>query len=166
QDVEPDIDCSSEARKALDDAHLVIALTPFKDGTVSEYADIMLPTAAFSETSGTFINVAGTWQSFRAAVAAKGEARPGWKILRVLGNLFDLPGYDYVSSEEVRDELQRLMDSVTPRTGDWPIAKSLDGATGIANVRSIYQVDPLVRRAKALQATLDGRNGTIAGEQS
>ncbi len=166
QDVEPDIDCNSEARKALDDAHLVIALTPFKDGTVSEYADIMLPTAAFSETSGTFVNVAGTWQSFKAAVAAKGEARPGWKILRVLGNLLDLSGYDYVSSEEVRDELQRLMDSVTPSTGDWPLVKSLDGATGVANVRSIYQVDPLVRRAKALQATLDGKNGTVAGEQS
>jgi len=166
QDVEPDLDCTSATRKALDDAHLVIALTPYNDGAVSEYADIMLPTAAFSETSGTFVNVAGTWQSFKAAVAAKGEARPGWKILRVLGNLLDLSGYDYVSSEEVRDELQLSVDSVTPRTGDWPMIKSLDGATDMANVRSIYQVDPLVRRAKALQATLDGRKGTLAGEQS
>jgi len=163
--VEPELDCSPDATKALQDAHLVIALSAFKDGAVSEYADVMLPTAGFTETSGTFVNVAGTWQSFKAATAAKGEARPGWKIFRVMGNLLDFPGYDYVSSEDIVDELQIVMNSVQQRAGDWPIPDSLNGSAQPANVCSIYQVDPLVRRAKALQATLDGRNGTVGGEQ-
>ena len=162
--VEPELDISVSARKAMEDAHLVIALSAFKDGPVSDYADVMLPTAAFSETSGTFVNVAGTWQSFKAAVAAKGEARPGWKIFRVMGNLLDLPGFDYVSSEEILDELQLTLDSVDKLDGDWPIANSVAGSTEAANVCSIYQVDSLVRRAKALQATTDGQSGN-GGEQ-
>ncbi len=161
--VEPELDCSEAATKALTDAHFVIALTAFNDGAVNEYADLMLPTAAFTETSGTFVNVAGTWQSFNASVAAKGEARPAWKIFRVMGNLLDFSGYDYVSSQAILEELQLLTDSVQLQAGDWPLADSLEGSSDKANVRSIYQVDPLVRRARALQATLDGRNGAVGG---
>jgi len=162
--VEPELDCNPQALKAMENAHLVIALSAFKDGSVCDYADVILPTAAFSETSGTFVNVAGTWQSFKAAVAAKGEARPGWKIFRVLGNLLELPGFDYVSSEEVLDELQLTLDSVDSRAGDWPIADSVEGSSEVANACAIYQVDSLVRRANALQATSDGK-ATLGGEQ-
>ena len=155
--VEPELDCSSSATKALNNAHFVLALSAFKDGSVSEYADVMLPTAAFTETSGTFVNVAGTWQSFNAAVAAKGEARPGWKILRVLANLLELPCYDYVSSQEVLAELKEILEATENREGNWPIADSADGSEAPANTSAIYQVDSLVRRAEALQDTLDGR---------
>ncbi len=81
-----------------------------------------------------------------------------------MGNLLDLPGFDYVSSEEILDELQLTFDSVDSRDGDWPIANSVAGSTEAANVRSIYQVDSLVRRAKALQSTTDGQAGN-GGEQ-
>lgn len=161
--VEPVLDCSPAAKKAMDDAHLVVALSAFKDGEVSEYADVMLPMAAFSETSGTFVNVAGTWQTFQAAVAAKGEARPGWKILRVLGNLLDLPGFDYVSSEDILNELQLMLDGAEERKANWSIPASVAGTAEAANVRSIYQIDSLVRRAPALQATLDGRQSVSGG---
>ena len=66
----------------------------------------MLPAAAFTETSGTFVNAEGAMQSFKGANPPPGEARPGWKILRVLGNLLNLDGFDYLSSEQVRDELR------------------------------------------------------------
>jgi len=163
--VEPELDCkgSGNARKAMDSADLVIAMTAFKDGTISEYADVMLPTAAFTETSGTFVNVAGTWQSFKAAVAAKGEARPAWKILRVLANLLELPRYDYVSSEEILTELQQILKSTEYRNGNWDIPTSVVGTDAAANVTSIYKVDAIVRRAIALQETLDGRVATDKG---
>ena len=166
--VEPELDCKSSgnARKAMDAADLVIAMTAFKDGAVSEYADVMLPTAAFSETSGTFVNVAGTWQTFKAAVSAKGEARPAWKILRVLANLLELPRYDYVSSEEVLTELQVILDSAENRQGNWELPTSTAGTDSPANVSSIYQVDALVRRAVALQETLDGRVSSQEGSQA
>ena len=166
--VEPELDCnaSGNARKAMDGADLVIAMTAFKDGAVSEYADVMLPTAAFSETSGTFVNVAGTWQTFKAAVAAKGEARPAWKILRVLANLLELPRYDYVSSEEVLTELQLILDSAENRLGNWELPTSTAGTDSTANVSSIYQVDAIVRRAVALQETLDGQAFVQSDTQS
>jgi len=163
--VEPELDCSIGARKAMDQADLIIALSAFKDGPVSEYADVMLPMAAFSETSGTFVNVAGTWQTFNAAVAAKGESRPGWKILRVLGNLLDLPRYDYMSSEDILEELQLILESAEDRTGNWPMINAVSGSNESANVSSIYQVDSLVRRATALQATLDGNVAAPGGEK-
>ena len=157
--VEPELDCKAadNAKKAMQAADLVIALTAFKDGAVSEYAHVMLPTAAFSETSGTFVNVAGTWQTFKAAVKAKGEARPGWKILRVLANLLELPRYDYVSSEEILLELQLILDSTEERKGNWALPNSVEGSATRANISAIYQVDSVVRRAIALQDTLDGR---------
>ena len=155
--VEPELDCSADALAAMQSAHLVIALSAFKDGAVNEYADVMLPMAAFTETSGTFVNAAGTWQNFKAAVAAKGEARPGWKILRVIANLLEFPGNDYISSEEILDELQLILNGAEERKGSWPMVTSTEGSVDVANVSSIYQTDSLVRRSKSLQATLDGR---------
>ena len=157
QSVEPELDCSADALAAMKSAHLVIALSAFKDGAVSDYADVMLPMAAFTETSGSFVNAAGTWQNFKAAVAAKGEARPAWKILRVIANLLEFPGNDYISSEEILDELQLILNSAQERNASWPMITSTEGSGDAANVSSIYQVDSLVRRSQSLQATLDGR---------
>lgn len=161
--VEPELDCSESALKALTDADFVVSLSAFDDGAATEYANVMLPMAAFTETSGTFVNVTGSWQSFNAAVAAKGEARPGWKILRVLGNLLDLPGFDYVSSTEIRDELVSILDSTDERQADWPLPESLAGSATPANSRSIYDTDALVRRSKPLQETSDGNMDTKGG---
>ena len=116
---------------------------------------MVLPVATFAETSGTYVNAEGSWQSFSGVVQAVGEARPAWKVLRVLGNLLDIPGFDYATSEAVRDELHAL-----PERAVDPVAVELDAAAAIAVKPAeldvpVYAVDALVRRAASLQQTED-----------
>jgi NADH-quinone oxidoreductase subunit G len=160
--VEPEFDCANPvaARSALEKAELVVVMSPFKHGTA--YADVLLPVAPFTETSGSFVNCEGRLQSFRGVVPPQGETRPGWKVLRVLGTMFNLPGFDADTSEDIRDAL--LAD-----TG--PLASRLDNATRVDIVRPtesaapvervadvpIYFADALVRRAESLQQTADAR---------
>src|SRR3990167_4742837 len=89
---------------AMRAADMVVAMSAWKHHA-TDYADVLLPIAPFTETSGTFVNTEGRVQSFNGAVKPLGEARPAWKVLRVLGNLLDVPGFDYDSSEAVRDEV-------------------------------------------------------------
>jgi NADH-quinone oxidoreductase subunit G len=105
--IEPELDCHDpqQALAALKQAALVVMLTPFADGACTEYADVLLPIAPYTETSGTFVNCEGRVQSFNGVVRPLGDARPGWKVLRVLGTLLAVPGFDYDSSEQVRDEI-------------------------------------------------------------
>ena len=105
--VEPELDCgdSGAARSALTDAELVVACSAYRTAAMEAYADVLLPVAVFAETAGTFVNAQGTWQSFTGAVSPPGEARPGWKVLRVLGNSLDLPGFEHVESTDVLDEV-------------------------------------------------------------
>ncbi|TQV87830.1 NADH-quinone oxidoreductase subunit NuoG [Aliikangiella coralliicola] len=155
---EPDVESvwSKQALQNLQNAECVIALTPFADGRVPEYADIMLPIAGCYETSGTYINVEGKWQSFAASVSAPGDARPGWKVLRVLANLFELSGFDYESSKQVIDELHEKFEAV----GDIRVARKVppplmqvSEQEASRECLGLYMVDPMVRRAKALQQT-------------
>ncbi len=155
---EPDIESvwSKEALANLQKAECVVALTPFADGRMPEYANIMLPIAGCYETSGTYINVEGTWQSFSAAVAAPGEARPGWKVLRVLANLFELKGFEYESSKQVIDELKEKFDAVSELRVARKIPPALTQVSEQEATREslgLYSVDSMVRRAKALQQT-------------
>jgi NADH-quinone oxidoreductase subunit G len=90
---------------ALAAAAFVVALSSFGDGAVRDYADAILPIAPFSETSGSFVNTEGRIQSFSGVVRPFGDARPGWKVLRVLGNLLDLDGFSYETSEQVRADI-------------------------------------------------------------
>ncbi|MBT8423001.1 MAG: NADH-quinone oxidoreductase subunit NuoG, partial [Gammaproteobacteria bacterium] len=98
--VEPKLDCADAvgAQNALQAADFIVALTPWLTDCASESADVVLPVGTFAETSGTFVNVEGSWQSFAGVAAPVGESRPAWKVLRVLGNLLDAPGFDYESS--------------------------------------------------------------------
>ena len=155
---EPDVESvwSEEALANLKQAECVIALTPFADGRVAEYANVMLPIAGCYETSGTYINVEGKWQSFSAAVPAPGEARPGWKVLRVLANLLEINGFDYESSQQVIKELHEKFEAV----GDVRIARKVPKPLALVDEQEatreslgLYMVDPMVRRAKALQQT-------------
>ncbi len=157
--VEPSYDFAnpSLAATALGSADLVVAATAFRAPSLEAVADLMLPIAAFAETSGTFVNAEGTWQRFQGAVAPPGEARPGWKVLRVLGNLCDLPGFEYADSGEIHQELATLCAEVRPDNaprGDLKVEPSLAEA-GLMRVGTlpIYRTDPLVRRAAALQRT-------------
>jgi NADH-quinone oxidoreductase subunit G len=101
---EPELDAANPAQaiKALRGAEMVVAMSAFKHGT--DYADVLLPISPFSETAGTFVNCEGRAQSFNGTVKPLGETRPAWKVLRVLGNLLGLDGFDYENSETIRDE--------------------------------------------------------------
>ena len=125
--VEPELDCADprSALKALKDAQFVVSLTPWK--TNVEYADVLLPIAPFTETSGTFVNTEGRVQSFYANVNPLGDTRPGWKVLRVLGSLLGKPGFDFDTIEQVRKEClgERDVASLLSNTDQWSWTRSL-----------------------------------------
>ena len=163
---EPDLDCADgqAAMAALGSAASVVALTSFTSPALLAAADALLPLAPFTETSGTFVNTEGRAQSFHAATKPLGEARPGWKILRVLGNLLDLQGFDFESSEGVRNEaLAGRLDAdgflrgLDNRLNASPATTGTAGAAGLERVADIpiHFADPLARRAAPLQATSD-----------
>jgi NADH-quinone oxidoreductase subunit G len=157
--VEPVADGADPAatRAALQGAGLVVALTPYRDAAVDN-ADVLLPIAPFSETAGTFVNAEGRVQSFHGVVKPFGEARPAWKVLRVLGNLLGQKGFDHESSEAVRDEALRATDEKA-RLSNAPVGAPMIGAAlrGLERVADvpIYCTDALVRRSAPLQATRD-----------
>ena len=158
---DPELDCSVAARAALNQADMVVVMSAFQQG--HEYADVLLPIAPFTETSGTFVNCEGRAQSFNGAVKPLGEARPAWKVLRVLGNLLGLDGFDYETSEAVRDELLQKQTDLSARLNNKiSLAVSAQSATQaaglerIANV-GIYFADALVRHAASLQQTADAK---------
>jgi NADH-quinone oxidoreductase subunit G len=159
--VEPEYDVaqSQQIIKALTSASSVIAITAFRSPALEDVASVMLPAAAFTETSGTFVNAEGIMQSFKGANNPAGEARPGWKILRVLGNLLKLDGFDYLSSDQVRDELRGICESIELDNSLTAAPLVALPAAGDSLMRAadvpIYATDALVRRASSLQNTHD-----------
>lgn len=165
--VEPDLDCANPAlaMKALDQADFVVALSQFKNPVLDQFANVILPIAPFTETSGTFVNVEGKWQSFKGVAKPYGASRPAWKVLRVLGNFLECEGFDYKSSEEVRDEVEKLQAGSDLNRKDWerPVVKreNKNILSRIGEV-PIYSGDSLVRRASALQETQAIMEGNLA----
>jgi len=147
----------AESLKKLGKAEFVVAITPFANDQLRAIAHVLLPSGTFAETSGTYVNLEGTWQSQSGAAQPVGEARPGWKVLRVLGNLLNLSGFEYQSSEDVREELRKLcaVSPVTAYKGAHRVAQGTAGADVLD--LSMYHVDALVRRAPSLQKTREGR---------
>ena len=161
---EPELDCADpqQAISALKQAETVVVLSPFKLSGALDYADVLLPVSPFTETSGSFVNTEGRVQSFSAVAQPLGDTRPAWKVLRVLGNLLALSGFEQDSSEAVRAE---VFDGATPefvadRLDNQASAVALDlsAAAGalerVADV-PIYFADALVRRAPSLQRARD-----------
>jgi NADH-quinone oxidoreductase subunit G len=162
--VEPRVDHHdpAAAAAALSGADTVIALTAYRSAELLESADCLLPITPFTETAGAFVNCAGTVQTFNGVVRARGESRPGWKVLRVLGNSLALAGFDQDSAEQVREQAVaagtagRLSNAV-----DGPVAVPAASAAASGNALQriaevpIYAVDPVVRRAPSLQLTRD-----------
>jgi len=158
--VEPWSEGNTEAAKTLSKAEFVVAITPFASEQLRQVAHVLLPIGTFAETSGSYVNLEGVWQSQTGAAQPVGESRPGWKVLRVLGNLLDLGGFDYMSSDAVRDELRGLWaDDVSPPGAGYKGNHRVSLSSGEAAVIDIglYQSDALVRRAPSLQKTRDGR---------
>jgi len=144
----------------------VAAFSPYRSNELERDADLLLPIATFAETSGTFVNCEGRWQSFAGVANPVGMARPGWKVLRVLGTLLDGEGFDYQSSEDVRDELRTAL-------GDIELDNACQGGTPITVAGNrddngldvpMYQIDGLVRRAEALQLTPEARRRAESSE--
>ena len=158
-------DCANPdvARAALNGADFVVCLSPYFTDTMAQYADVVLPVTPYTETSGTFVNAEGRWQSFAAVCEPLAAARPAWKVLRVLGNQFGIAGFDYMSSEDVRDEVQRAAGNVTPSNSvTWRCPANLTVAPDELHTPidiSPYHIDMVVRRAPALQATQDAKSG-------
>lgn len=160
--IEPEKDCldGDLAMKAMRSAECVINLTAFDSETQREYADVLLPISTFAETAGTFVNACGVKQSFKMAIEPADDIKPAWKVLRVLGNMLELEGFDYVHSNEVFAEVgSELVATVdlSELNVDTESSDSLLPAQFI----SMYQVDALVRRAPSLQATPDANVNVI-----
>ncbi len=160
---EPELDCGNPALalSAMKAAKLVVSLSCYRT-RATEYAHVLLPISPFTETSGSFISTEGRLQSFNGVVHPLGDSRPGWKVLRVLANLLGLAGFEYETSEAVRDEVcprETLASRLQNRLAGAASAPAA-GANGklqrIADV-PIYFADPIVRRAPSLQQTRDAR---------
>jgi NADH-quinone oxidoreductase subunit G len=155
--VEPQADSlSATAAAALGGARFVVALTPYASDELKAVATVLLPIGSFAETSGTYVSLEGRWQSFAGAAQPVGESRPAWKVLRVLGNLLGLQGFAQNTSEDVLAEARAAADAAAPQAvPQTAVAAQVAAATAVADV-PMYQIDALVRRAPALQATRDG----------
>ena len=154
---DPAADFAVEPR-ALGAAELVIAVTTHLPESLRSLVHVVLPIGSFAETSGTFVNAEGRWQSWAAAAKLPGESRPGWKVLRVLANLLNLKGVDFVSSEEIREAVKILCGSRVDALGE--VSKGIiNGAPPAGSWVDIppYQGDVLVRGSEALSKTKDGR---------
>ncbi len=149
--------------QALAQADMVVTLSPFKANMA--FSDVLLPIAPFTETSGSFVNAEGRLQSFHAVVRPLGEARPGWKVLRVLANLLNISGFEFETSEDVlaqatgapAGEVVGVPAALLNNAA--PAVVASHGAIAAADpaVASIYQLDGIVRRASSLQLTADAR---------
>jgi NADH-quinone oxidoreductase subunit G len=159
--IDPASDFAIESR-ALGSAELLVAVTTHLPESLRSTAHVVLPIGSFAETSGTFVNAEGRWQSWAGAAKLVGESRPGWKVLRVLANLLNVHGVDYLSSDEIREALKvqsgarveasngsagsraTVMPAGQPPAGSWVDIPP-------------YQSDALVRGSEALSKTKDGR---------
>jgi NADH-quinone oxidoreductase subunit G len=160
---EPEFDSAAgaKAKAALGRAQMVVSMNPFKANM--DFCDVMLPISPFTETSGSFVNAEGRLQSFHAVVKPLGETRPAWKVLRVLANMLDLPGFHFDASTDVLNKLTgqtaALLAIPTDKLGNTTAA-----AIDISEVKTqpvvaaIYQIDGIVRRASSLQMTADARS--------
>lgn len=161
--VEPELDChnGAAAHKAMQQAECVVALTMYKSDALED-ADILLPIAPFTETSGSVMSIEGRVQSFSAVTRPLGECRPGWKVLRVLGNTLGLQGFDFNSSEEVKTAIfggekpsavvWRSLNNNLKELVEIEVKIKSDGLQRIGEVPQ-YQADPIVRRSPPLQKT-------------
>ena len=175
---EPELDCAyaAEAKRTLMNAEFVVCLTTFRSAEMESYADILLPIAPFSESGGTFVNVEGRWQSYVPVSAPENDSQPAWKVLRILGNFFELPGFNYKTLQEVQDVVILETNAITlAQAESQQIKKSFFSLTfRLRESNSIgksyltrlapwpmFCVDNIVRRSQPLQETLADRLNNI-----
>jgi len=168
-DLEPEFDTAdpAAARKALSAAGGTVAIASFAGTDLLETADVLLPLAALPETDGSYVNADGERQWFQAAARAPGQARPGWKILRALGERLGVDGFDFAGLAGVevpmdsaaQSSAQSSGQSAAPEFGEIETARP-----GLWRVGAVpmYSGDSLVRRSPPLQQTDHADNGFVA----
>ena len=169
--VEPEFDAADgkKALAGLAQAEMVVSMSPFKANM--DVADVLLPIAPFTETPGTFVNAEGRVQSFHAVVKPAGEARPAWKVLRVIANTMGLPGFDFDSAQDVLAAARGAQDAQAGHVQGAALSNAtsaainVSAAAGKPATAAIYQLDGIVRRASSLQLTADGRQAAMAREE-
>jgi NADH-quinone oxidoreductase subunit G len=159
--IEPELDCANAEGllERLADTLFCVVVTPFATPAMETYASVLLPVGTFAETAGSYLNAAGEQQEFSGFATPVGAARPGWKILRVLGNLCGVDGFDYVSAAEVTQALAAVCEDSKPsieNTGQ--LAPAVAGFDEGGLRVPIYAVDAVVRRARSLQLTKWGES--------
>lgn len=169
--VEPDLDCANamQAIKAMHDAKFIVALSQYRNPVLEAHANVILPIAPFTETSGTFINAGGFWQSFKGVAKPYGLSRPAWKVLCVLAKFLLLEGFDFDSSEAVKKEVRAKVTTYTPPEQQigfsaWqPTDLNTEMPMKLARIGDIpiYAGDSLLRRAKPLQETQAIMEGNV-----
>jgi NADH-quinone oxidoreductase subunit G len=161
--LEPEADCAagSGVLEGLARAGFVACLSAFVTPAMKQYASVVLPVGTAYETSGTFVNCEGRWQSFHGAARPPGEARPAWKVLRVLGNQLALEGFEYLSSEEIRRELESRLGALAAGVPGMDAGAyeeiSLRHENAVLNEPGMYATDMLLRRSRPLQETREAR---------
>ncbi len=149
----PELDAASNKSK------FVIALTTHATENHKEVADLLLPIGSFAETSGTYINCEGRWQSFGGVANPVGESRPAWKVLRAIGSLLELKDFEYDSSESILDEVNVKLQNVTPCDAATKFSiQAKHGKQDILGEQMVkavpmYETDMILRHASSLQLT-------------
>jgi len=164
--VEAELDMGPKALAALDQAEFTVALSAYRNAT-TDAAHVMLPITPFTETGGTFVNMEGRAQTFNAVVKPQSDARPMWKVLRMLGTLLELPGFHGDTIEDVRRDIAPDLKAwATNGLGQLSTNASAGsvGGSGLTRIAEfgIYAGDPIVRRSPPLQRTADGKAGRAA----
>jgi NADH-quinone oxidoreductase subunit G len=167
--LEPEYDFanSSSVIKAMQSADFVVVITPYINEQVQSYADVVLPIATFAETDGTYVNTTGHWQSVGNAISPPGDARPAWKVLRVLANKLGFDDVQYQTSQEIRDELKQLLSGDVSISSDLQDFNHVDlnfDANAMYRVSDapVYSVDNIVRRASSLQKSVEDQHYHVA----
>ena len=167
---EHDVGDAQTAIRGLHEAEFVVAFTPFAGESLLDTAHVLLPIGTFAETDGSYVNAEGRWQSFDATIPPLGEARPGWKVLRVLANRLGVADCEYLSAAQICEELQERIGEIRP-DNTLDANESIKGASARGAASDdldvpMYRIDPLARRAKALQEATDpgeaGRHKLLA----
>ena len=134
---------------ALSSSQHVVAFSAFANAALRDVADVILPIGLLPEIDGTLVNVDGLLQRVQAGAKAPAEARAGWKVLRALGGLMKLAGFEF-------DDLAGLREGMVERnkaaaSQGLVERKPVQGLSRLATW-PIYRSDAVVRRAVSLQA--------------
>jgi NADH-quinone oxidoreductase subunit G len=164
--VEAELDLGPAALQALEASEFTVALSAYRNAT-TERAHVMLPVAPFTETGGTFVNMEGLVQSFNGVVKGQGDSRPAWKVLRMLGSLLQLPGFQADNVDAVRRDIAPDLQAwaraglgAMQAPAEWELRAEVQGVERLAEF-GLYATDPIVRRSQPLQRTAIGKAARV-----